>query len=100
MAKYRVEVDKSGYVRTCEVWEVEATSEKEALENYSSGNRVEYDTIRDDRSTDNKSAAKINPDEYNCGVCGCELNKSQVRDGSEFGFDEICKDCLKLMEGV
>lgn len=48
MKKYKVAVNWSGYSRGYSVYEIEAESEEEAIENCWDGERIEHEVVRDD----------------------------------------------------
>jgi hypothetical protein len=59
MAKYKVYVPFSGYIRGCREFEVEAVSSADALEiaRYGDAIKETYVTMRDDTTTDWRDAA-------------------------------------------
>ena len=52
MAKYRVDIEWSGYSRGVSSYEVEAESAEEAGDNYYEGECTSEITVRDDRDSD------------------------------------------------
>ena len=62
MALYTVEVDWSGYSRGISTYEVEASSEEEAMENWYFGKELFRETIRDDTDSE-ASSATLNKEE-------------------------------------